>query len=55
MAPIIAISILFTFSWSASVLVDLVGRCQKIKDIVAAGAHCAPHAVQDPPAGPGQP
>lgn len=35
MAPIIAISGLFTFGWSASVLVDLVGRCQKIKDAVA--------------------
>jgi hypothetical protein len=36
LAPIIAISGLFTFGWSGSVLVDLVGRCQKIKD--AAGA-----------------
>jgi hypothetical protein len=36
LAPIIAISGLFTFEWSGSVLVDLVGRCQKIKD--AAGA-----------------
>lgn len=43
MAPIIAISGLFTFGWSASVLVDLVGRCQKIKDIVAAGAHAERH------------
>jgi hypothetical protein len=32
LAPIIAISGLFTFGWSGSVLVDLVGRCQKIKD-----------------------
>jgi hypothetical protein len=32
LAPIIAISGLFTFGWSASVLVDLVSRCQKIKD-----------------------
>jgi hypothetical protein len=31
-APIIAISGLFTFGWTGSVLVDLVGRCQKIKD-----------------------
>ena len=35
LAPIIAISGLFTFGWSGSVLVDLVGRCQKIKDAVA--------------------
>ena len=32
LAPIIAISGLFTFGWSGSVLVDLVARCQKIKD-----------------------
>ncbi len=32
LAPIIAISGLFTFGWSGSVLVDLVGRCQRIKD-----------------------
>lgn len=32
MAPLIAISGLFTFGWSGSVLVDLVSRCQKIKD-----------------------
>ena len=31
-APIIAISGLFTFGWTGSVLVELVGRCQKIKD-----------------------
>ena len=35
LAPIIAISGLFTFGWSGSVLVDLVGRCQKIKDAAA--------------------
>ncbi len=52
MAPIIAISGLFTFGWSASVLVDLVGRCQKIKDTVAAGAHRAPQEVRDPVHGP---
>ncbi len=33
LAPIIAISGLFTFGWSGSVLVDLIGRCQKIKDV----------------------
>jgi hypothetical protein len=35
LAPIIAISGLFTFGWSGSVLVDMVGRCQKIKDAAA--------------------
>jgi hypothetical protein len=53
MAPIIAISGLFTFGWSASVLVDLVGRCQKIKDTVAAHMHSAHHGARDPvPAAP---
>ncbi|MGH8618177.1 MAG: ion channel [Burkholderiales bacterium] len=37
LAPIIAISGLFTFGWSGSVLVDLVARCQKIKDAAGAG------------------
>ena len=32
LAPIIAISGLFTFGWSGSVLVDIVARCQRIKD-----------------------
>jgi hypothetical protein len=32
LTPIIAISGLFTFGWTGSVLVDLIGRCQKIKD-----------------------
>ena len=36
LAPIIAISGMFTFGWSGSVLVDLIGRCQKIKDAAAA-------------------
>ncbi|MFO1324280.1 MAG: ion channel [Burkholderiales bacterium] len=35
LAPIIAISGLFTFGWSGSVLVDIVARCQRIKDMVA--------------------
>ena len=37
LAPIIAISGLFTFGWSGSVLVDIVSRCQRIKDAVAEG------------------
>jgi hypothetical protein len=43
-APIIAISGLFTFGWTGSVLVDLIGRCQKIKDAALsrrAGRHHA--------------
>jgi len=32
LAPIMGISGLFTFGWSGSVLVDLIGRCQKIKE-----------------------
>jgi hypothetical protein len=35
LAPIIAISGLFTFGWSGSVLVDIVARCQRVKDAVA--------------------
>ena len=34
-APIIAMSGLFAFGWSGSVLVDIVARCQRIKDAVA--------------------
>jgi hypothetical protein len=41
LAPLIAISGLFTFGWSGSVLVDLVGRCQKIKDAAAAKSAAA--------------
>ena len=43
-APIIAISGLFTFGWSGSVLVDIVARCQRIKDAVADRAE-APRAA----------
>ena len=35
LAPLIAVSGLFSFGWSGSVLVDLVGRCQRIKDRAA--------------------
>jgi Ion channel len=37
LSPFISISGLFTFGWTASVLVDLVRRCQQIKDAAAAG------------------
>ena len=43
LTPLIAISGLFTFGWSGSVLVDLVGRCQKIKDAAAAAKVAAVH------------
>ena len=36
LAPLIAVSGLFAFGWSGSILVDLVGRCQRIKDRAAA-------------------
>jgi len=38
LAPIIAMSGLFTFGWSGSVLVDIVSRCQRIKDTVTGRA-----------------
>lgn len=37
LGPIIAMSGLFTFGWSGSVLVDLVGRSQRISDAALAG------------------
>lgn len=33
LAPIIAMSGLFTFGWSGSVLVTIVARCQRVKDL----------------------
>jgi hypothetical protein len=36
--PIIAISGLFTFGWSGSVLVDIVGRMGRIRDLVRTGS-----------------
>jgi len=44
MAPIIAISGLFTFGWSGSVLVDIVARCQRIKDAADGRAPLPPRA-----------
>jgi len=43
-APIIAMSGLFTFGWSGSVLVDIVARCQRVKD-AAAGDVATPAQV----------
>lgn len=37
LGPIIAMSGLFTFGWSGSVLVDLVGRSQRIREAALAG------------------
>jgi hypothetical protein len=42
LAPIIAISGLFTFGWAGSVLVDIVARCQRIKDVIAGHTHPPP-------------
>jgi hypothetical protein len=36
LAPIIAISGLFTFGWTGSVLVDIVGRVKRLKDLAEA-------------------
>jgi hypothetical protein len=38
LAPIIAMSGLFTFGWSGSVLVDFVQRINRIKDAAGASA-----------------
>jgi len=50
LAPIIAISGLFTFGWSGSVLVDIVARCQRIKDVVAGHTHPQPPPAPEKPA-----
>jgi hypothetical protein len=38
LSPLIAISGLFSFGWSGSVLVDVVARCHRIKEQAAAAA-----------------
>jgi hypothetical protein len=38
LSPLIAISGLFSFGWSGSVLVDVVARCHRIKEQSAAAA-----------------
>jgi hypothetical protein len=55
LAPIIAISGLFTFGWTGSVLVDIVRRCQEaksaaIKARLAQQQRHAPAADKQPPA-----
>ncbi len=50
LAPIIAMSGLFTFGWSGSVLVDLIGRCQKIKDAAILAKSRENDAGTNPPA-----
>lgn len=51
LAPIIAISGLFTFGWTGSVLVDVVGRVNRLKDLSGksgdAPAGAAPPAEPD--------
>lgn len=42
LAPIIAMSGLFAFGWSCAVLVDIVDRCQKIRDAALAVKAKAP-------------
>jgi len=37
LTPFVAMSGIFAFGWSGSVLVDLVGRCQKIRDAAING------------------
>ena len=38
LSPLIAISGLFSFGWSGSVLVDVVARCHRIKELAVAAA-----------------
>jgi len=42
LAPIIAISGLFIFGWTSSVLVDVVGRVNRLKDLAEAPATTPP-------------
>ena len=53
LAPLIAVSGLFTFGWSGSILVDLVGRCQRIKDRAAVLRQDG--TARAPPPSPGAP
>jgi hypothetical protein len=51
LAPIIAISGLFTFGWTGSVLVEVVRRCQEVKAaaVRARAGHAHPRADPPPP------
>jgi hypothetical protein len=51
MGPIIAISGLFTFGWSGSVLVDVVGRLGRVRDLARAaqGRPSAPGGASSTP------
>jgi len=51
LAPIIAMSGLFAFGWSGSVLVDVVRRCNDIRE----AAHAATAATRTPAARPAKP
>jgi hypothetical protein len=48
LAPIIAISGLFTFGWTGSVLVEVVRRCQEAKS-AALQAHLPNGMARQPP------
>ena len=60
LSPIMAISGLFTFGWTASVLVDIVGRVNRLKDLAdepsgaaSGGTGPIPVRLPDGPAQPG--
>jgi hypothetical protein len=44
--PIMAISGLFTFGWTGSVLVDVVGRLGRIKDLAQQARQARPEVSQ---------
>ena len=47
LSPLIAISGLFSFGWSGSVLVDVVARCHRIKDLAAAAAKARARVIAE--------
>lgn len=49
LAPIMAISGLFTFGWTGSVLVDIVGRVNRLKDMARDQAAATPTPPPAPP------
>jgi hypothetical protein len=55
LSPIIAISGMFTFAWTASVLVSIVGKCNELRGVVREARHqrrnARSHATVTAPAG----
>jgi hypothetical protein len=49
LAPIIAISGLFTFGWTGSVLVEVVRRCQEVKAAALRARAGHAHPREGPP------